>query len=243
VPIRIASGILWPRLHNSVNNGSTMTEQNTLVLYQRESCPYCQVVRKKLNLLGLRVLLVPVEPKAEDREELKKISGQQLVPVLIDREKVLIESNKILDYLDRTYGTGQPEKMPSNDYGLRVKVKGTFDDVVEKTISVLKTQGFGVLTHIDVKDTLKKKIDVDVPRQVILGACNPNFAHQALQAEEDLGLLLPCNVVVREAEEGYSWVSAVNPLKLLSVVGRDDLLPVAAEVKSRMKNAMETLVN
>lgn len=218
-----------------------MNEQNTLILYQRETCPYCQLVRKKLNLLGLRFLLVPVEQNGKDREEVRKISGQQSVPVLVDQGKVLVESNAILDYLDKTYGNGQPAKMPSNDYGLRVKVKGDFNEVVEKTIAALKTEGFGVLTDINVKETLKKKIDVDVPQQVILGACNPKFAHQALEAEEDLGLLLPCNVVVREAEEGYFWVSTVNPLKLLSVAGRDDLLPVASEVKTRMQNVIQTL--
>jgi uncharacterized protein (DUF302 family) len=131
--------------------------------------------------------------------------------------------------------------MKSNDYGLRVLVKGDFEQVVEKTIAALKTEGFGVLTEIDVKKTLKQKIGVDVPQQLILGACNPTLAHQAMQAEADLGLLLPCNVVVREAENGSYWVSAVDPLKLLSVVGRDDLLSIAAAVKSKMATVIETV--
>jgi uncharacterized protein (DUF302 family)/glutaredoxin len=218
-----------------------MIKENKLILYQRESCPYCQIVRKKLNLLGLTFLMVPVEKNGEDRQELISISGQQAVPVLVDQGKVLVESSVILDYLDKTYGSGQPEVMSANDYGLKTKVKGSFDDVMAKTVDALKTEGFGVLTDINVKNTLKKKIDVDVPQQTILGACNPKFAHQALQAEEDLGLLLPCNVVVREAEAGFYWVTAVNPLKLLSVVGRDDLLPVAAEIKNKMRNVIHAV--
>jgi uncharacterized protein (DUF302 family)/glutaredoxin len=215
-----------------------MSEANTLILYQREGCPYCQIVRKKLDLLGLRYLLVPVEKEGKDREELKRVSGQQSVPVLVDNGKVVVESASILTYLERQYGKGDSSPMESNDYGLRVKVKGDYQTVVEKTIEALKSEGFGVLTDIDVKSTLKKKIDVDVPHQVILGACNPGFAHQALEAEDDLGLLLPCNVVVREADPGEFWVTAVNPLKLLAVVGRDDLLPIADQVKSKMKQVI-----
>jgi len=218
-----------------------MASENLLTLYQREGCPYCQMVRKKLNQLGLKVLMVPVEEKGEDRQELIQVSGQQSVPVLVDQGKVVVESTAILDYLDETYGDGQAKAMAGNDYGLRVLVKGDFDQIVEKTIAALKTQGFGVLTDIDVKKTLKQKIDVDVPQQVILGACNPKLAHQAMDEEKDMGLLLPCNVVVREAEAGSFWVTAVNPLKLLSVAGRNDLLPIAAEAKTKLANAIEAV--
>lgn len=133
--------------------------------------------------------------------------------------------------------------MESTDYGIRVKVKGELSEVIEKTTEALKEVGFGVLTEIDVKSTLKKKLDVDVPQQIILGACNPNFAHKAMEAEPDIGLLLPCNVVVREAGEKEFWVTAVNPAKLLSVTGRDDMRSVAEEVKEKLSSAIDSLKN
>jgi len=218
-----------------------MESQQQIKLYQLDHCPYCQAVRQKLESLNLKVLSIPVPKKSDDRQDLFAVSGQKSVPVLVDGEKVLTGSESIINYLDESYGDGKRTVPPANDYGIRVKVKGDFEDVIERTVAALKTVGFGVLTEIDVKATLKKKLGVDVPKQMILGACNPNFAHQAMQAEEDLGLLLPCNVVVREAGENEYWVSAVNPLKLLSVVGRSDMLPVAAEVKQKLSGAIESL--
>jgi uncharacterized protein (DUF302 family)/glutaredoxin len=215
--------------------------KNPIKLYQREGCPYCQIVRKKLSLLELPVLLVPVPQNSEERDELFELSGVRTVPVLVDQDKVIAESQDILKYLDETYGNGVSEQMPSNDYGIRTEIEGHFEEIVEKTTAALKNQGFGVLTDINIKKTLKAKLDVDVPQQVILGACNPKFAYGALEAEADLGLLLPCNVVVREKEPGKVFVTAVNPLKLLSVAGRDDLLPVAKEVKSKLSSAISSL--
>jgi len=219
-----------------------MESKEQIKLYQLDHCPYCQAVRKKLESLNLAAWVVPVPAKQENREDLFAVSGQRSVPVLVDGQNVLTGSESILNYLDDTYGDGKRIAPLSNNYGIRVKVKGTFEEVIERTVAALKTIGFGVLTEIDVQKTLKKKLDVDVPRQMILGACNPNFAHKAMEAEEDLGLLLPCNVVVREAGKGEFWVSAVNPLKLLSVVGRADMLPVAEEVKQKLAEAMESLV-
>ncbi len=89
--------------------------------------------------------------------------------------------------------------------------------------------------------TLKKKIDLDVPEQIIPGACNPSFALQAMEKEVDWGLLLPCNVTVRDAGDGEYWVTAVNPVKLLAMVGRDDLLPFAVEVKKKMQNMLKAI--
>lgn len=215
--------------------------KNPIKLYQREGCPFCQIVRKKLDLLHLPVMLVPVPQKSDEREELFSLSGQRSVPVLVDQDQVIVESQTILEYLDRQYGDGANERMPSNDYGLRTEMEGDFDGIVEQTIAALKEQGFGVLTDINVKNTLKKKLDVEVSKQVILGACNPEFAHRALEAEADLGLLLPCNVVVRETSDGKSLVTAVNPLKLLAVTGREDLLPVAQMVKEKLSNAITSV--
>jgi len=209
-------------------------------LYQRETCPYCQVVRKKLDLLDQPFLAIPVAGKGEERKELIELTGQQSVPVLVDGDQIIVGSDKILVYLDETFGDGKQQPMPSNSYGLDVHVRRPFEQVVEEAVAALKTEGFGVLTEINVKETLKKKIDVDVPKQIILGACNPGFAHQAMVAEPDIGLLLPCNVIVRETGDDVT-VSAINPLKLLAVVGRSDLLPVAMQVKEKLANVIATL--
>lgn len=214
-----------------------MNTETRLTLYQREACPYCQVVRKKLSLLGQAFVSIPVAAEGKDRKELIELSGQNKVPVLVDGDHVVTGSEKILVYLDETFGTGASTPMPANKYGFQISVKRPFEQVVEEIVAALKTEGFGVLTEINVKATLKKKIDVDVPQQMILGACNPGFAHQAMNAEPDIGLLLPCNVTVRETGDEVT-VSVVNPLQLLAVVGRDDLLPMAMEVKEKLSNAL-----
>lgn len=218
-----------------------METQNSLVLYQRETCPFCQIVRKKLSLLNLPVLLMPVEATGSDRKALIELSGQQKVPVLANGDEVVIGSERILEYLDEQFGQGKSGPMPANNYGLGVTMAGPYEQVVERTIEALKTQGFGVMTEIDIKATLKKKIDVDVPHHIILGACNPGFAHKATTVEPDISLLLPCNVTVRETGENEFAVTAVNPVKLLSMVGREDLLSVALEVKDKLNNAMSSL--
>ncbi len=126
-------------------------------------------------------------------------------------------------------------------YGIEKKVALDYDAAVAKVTETLKEEGFGVLTSIDVKATLKAKIDKDFKKYIILGACNPNLAYQALTAEPDVGLLLPCNVVVQEAEGGGSIVSAIDPEVMLSVTGRDDLKPMAAEVKAKLTRAIENV--
>lgn len=212
--------------------------QKNLILYQRETCPYCQIVRKKLSVLNLPVLLIPVEKNGADRKELIELSGQRSVPVLKNGDDIINGSEKILAYLDEQFGTGEPGPMPANDFGLNASAVGSYEEVVAKTVDALKKQGFGVQTEIDIKATLKKKMDIDVPRQIILGACNPGIAHQLLEEEPDIGLLLPCNVTIRETDESEFAVTAVNPVKLLSMVGRDDLLPIAKDVKDKLQSAL-----
>jgi uncharacterized protein (DUF302 family) len=127
-------------------------------------------------------------------------------------------------------------------YGITRHLSSTsYDDAIPLVKEALAGQGFGVLTEIDVKATLKKKLDVDVKPYVILGACNPPLAHQATSAEPAIGLLLPCNVVVAAEEDGTAVVSAIDPVEMFSVVKRDDLEPIAQMVRGKLLAALETL--
>ena len=127
-------------------------------------------------------------------------------------------------------------------YGLTRVLEGVgYDDAVAKTREALAVEGFGVLTEIDVKATLKKKLDVDTRDYIILGACNPPLAHQALSAEPGIGLLLPCNVVVSTDDSGNATVSAIDPLAMFTIVGRKEIEPIAEEVRSRLERVMQSL--
>jgi uncharacterized protein (DUF302 family) len=119
-------------------------------------------------------------------------------------------------------------------YSFRTELDLPYEQAIDKVTAALKAEGFGVLTEIDVKDTLKKKLEVDFRRYVSLGACNPSLAHQALQTEPDLGLLLPCNVIVHEEGDG-SVISIVDPLSMLGVVQNPELDRVANEARSRLQ--------
>jgi uncharacterized protein (DUF302 family) len=128
-------------------------------------------------------------------------------------------------------------------YGLRVNVALDYDKAVERATGALQEEGFGVLTTIDIKDTLKKKLDRDFRKYVILGACNPPLAERALGAELEIGLLLPCNVVVYEREPGQSTVAAMAPLPTIgALVGENaELRSVAIEADARLRRALERL--
>ncbi len=117
----------------------------------------------------------------------------------------------------------------------------SFDETLARTAEVLGKYGFGILTEIDVKATLKKKLDVDFGNYRILGACNPNFAFQALQKEDKIGTMLPCNVIVRETGDGKVEVTAIDPVASMQAVENPELEPVAAEVRSRLKSAIEEM--
>lgn len=118
---------------------------------------------------------------------------------------------------------------------------GDFNEGIERVTAELKKEGFGVLTEIDVKDTLKKKIDVDFKKYTILGACSPKFAHQALQSEDKIGVFLPCNVIVEENENGEIEVSAVDPVASMMSVGNDKLEGIATEVRQKLRSVIDRL--
>lgn len=126
-------------------------------------------------------------------------------------------------------------------YYFKTNVDLPYEEAVQKVREVLAGEGFGVLTEIDVKATLRKKLDVDFRPYVILGACNPPLAYKTLQAEEQIGLMLPCNVVVQEAPDGGSIVAALNPLVAMQSVGNPELEPTAREVTEKIHRAVEAL--
>ena len=124
-------------------------------------------------------------------------------------------------------------------YNYTKKVDLTYDEAIIKVTEELQKEGFGVLTEIDVKSTLKKKLDVDYKNYKILGACNPSLAYKALSADPEIGLLLPCNVIVYENEQGNTTVSAIDANAMLSVVQRNDILPIAEEVNKKLQMVIE----
>jgi len=115
----------------------------------------------------------------------------------------------------------------------------SFDDAITKVTDELKKEGFGILTEIDVKETLKKKIDADINNYKILGACNPGFAHKAILAENKIGVFLPCNVIVMESENGDIEISAVDPSASMSAVNNESLAGIAVEVRDKLKKVID----
>lgn len=120
-------------------------------------------------------------------------------------------------------------------------VDDSFDDAIERVTARLADAGFGVLTTIDISGTLKKKIDVDMQRYTVLGACNPSFAHKALMAEDKIGTMLPCNVIVQETKDGKVEVAAVDPMASMMAIENAALGGVASEVQTMLKNVIEDL--
>jgi uncharacterized protein (DUF302 family) len=128
------------------------------------------------------------------------------------------------------------------DYGITVRTALPFAQAVARVRAALKAQGFGVLTEIDVQATLRDKLGEDMEPYLILGACNPPLAHRALSADRSIGLLLPCNVVVR-AESGQTVIEALDPQTMIAVAGEPALQPVADEAASRLRAALDSLAD
>ncbi|MCB9450075.1 MAG: DUF302 domain-containing protein [Anaerolineaceae bacterium] len=124
---------------------------------------------------------------------------------------------------------------------MKVELNADYDTAMARVTDALKAEGFGVLTEIDVKATLKKKLDIDFRRYAILGACNPPLAHQALTAVPEIGLLLPCNVTVEEISEGHTRVSLINPLTMMSFVNDPALTPIAEDAQARLERVVAAL--
>jgi len=204
----------------------------TLQFYYMAKCPYCQTVLRALDAYGVNCELLP---KAGNLEAIQTLSGGS-VPILVDGDKVLTESNDIIQHLSEKYGQGA--SLASNSYGFTVEYDGSIEEAEDAVTEALKEVGFGILTRIDVAATLKKKIDLERNPYVILGACNPKIAGEAIAMEPDLGLLLPCNVVVRINDAGATEIAIVNPMQMLSVVGRNDMLEMAMQVNTLLKQVL-----
>lgn len=123
-------------------------------------------------------------------------------------------------------------------YYFSKKINESFEKALEKVIESLKSEGFGILTEIDVKETLKKKLDVDFQKYKILGACNPPFAYKALRAENKIGIMLPCNVIVQEISEGEVEVAAVDPVASMRAIENQDLFEIAKQVQEKLKKVV-----
>lgn len=126
-------------------------------------------------------------------------------------------------------------------YYMSKKIDVSFQSALDRVKEELKNEGFGVLTEIDVRDTLKKKLDVEFRSYRILGACNPPFAYKALQAEEKIGLLLPCNVIVQEGSDGTVEVAAIDPAASMQTVGNPALSDIAGQVREKLQNVIARL--
>jgi uncharacterized protein (DUF302 family) len=162
--------------------------------------------------------------------------GARIVPLIVALLWVQRQPTNVISKRRTPVDTANPA------YGFKRTISAPVEEADRRVREALKKEGFGILTEIDVRATMKQKLDVDFKPYLILGACNPPLAHRALSAEEDIGLLLPCNVVVYEGEAaGTSVVAVINPSVQLAITGRDDIGPLAEEVGTRMRRALDAV--
>ncbi|MBF8435874.1 DUF302 domain-containing protein [Halanaerobiaceae bacterium Z-7014] len=128
-----------------------------------------------------------------------------------------------------------------SNYSMKKKVDLNYEDALEKVKAELKEEGFGVLSEIDMKQTFKDKIGEDFNKYIILGACNPKFAYKALQMEEDIGLLLPCNVVVYTSDSGDTSVAIINPMEVMNLPNNQEIKELAKEIKERLERVIKNM--
>jgi uncharacterized protein (DUF302 family) len=126
-------------------------------------------------------------------------------------------------------------------YNLTKKINGSFNDVVNNVTEALQQEGFGIITEIDLKDKFKEKLQVDFRNYKILGACNPKLAYEAIQEEENIGVMLPCNVLVQEHNDGQVVVTAINPMETMAVVNNAKLTSLAEDVSQKLKSVLENI--
>ncbi|NVL93561.1 MAG: DUF302 domain-containing protein [Desulfobacterales bacterium] len=126
-------------------------------------------------------------------------------------------------------------------YAFSTVLDTSYEDAISRATDALKEEGFGVLTEIDVKATLKKKLDKEFRKYIILGACNPPYAYRSLEADLDVGLLLPCNVIVYETDDKRAYIAAINPISALEIIQSQELKSIAAEVSEKLKRVVEKL--
>ena len=126
-------------------------------------------------------------------------------------------------------------------YYYDTKVKNTFEKTKEKVTEALSKEGFGIITEINIKDTFKKKLDIDFREYVILGACNPSYSYKALQSEDKIGTLLPCNVIIQQLDDGYIEVAAVNPLESMKMVNNPEVDEIADAIRQKLSNVLNSI--
>jgi uncharacterized protein (DUF302 family)/glutaredoxin len=224
-----------------------------LELFQTEWCPASRRVRQRLTELRLDYINRQVPVERETRTALREATGTDTIPALrLENGSAVVGEENHPRLPQRTPrgaarggsaaaegGQSAPPlprrgmPMLATSYTLSEKTTLPFDQAVQRVREELKSEGFGVLCEIDVQATLKEKLAVEGEPYTILGACNPPLAHQALEAEPELGVLLPCNVIVYR-RDGETHISAIDAERMLSIVGNEQLAPIAADVKRRL---------